>query len=199
MSTATATGSALRIDDETIAWLDRWVKGVRNGIENQASLRAATNVLQRPVDYLLHAQNEDGGLGAQAGPPSSSLFAGWAALGLESAGVRLQSVDRGPGLIAYLERSAGAADAGSIERNILVARAAGLNATNFGGHDLVAMLRAKFARDGEFDRVARDVLIARVDDEPGDIIRDRLRPRRRLLRKRKRATPLRSSHRSQHR
>jgi hypothetical protein len=110
--------------------------------------RGATNVLQAPVDYLLHAQNDDGGFGAQAGPPSSSLFAGWAALGLQSAGVRLQRVDRGPGLIAYLERAAAATDAGSIERNILVARAAGLSATDFGGHDLVAMLRAKFAGDG---------------------------------------------------
>jgi Prenyltransferase and squalene oxidase repeat len=110
--------------------------------------RGATDVLQRPVDYLLHAQNDDGGFGAQAGPPSSSLFAGWAALGLQSAGVRLQSVDRGPGLIAYVERAAGAKDAGSIERNILVARAAGLSATDFGRRDLVAMLRAKFAGDG---------------------------------------------------
>ena len=33
---------------------------------------AATDVLQRPVDYLLHAQNDDGGFGAEAGPPSSS-------------------------------------------------------------------------------------------------------------------------------
>jgi hypothetical protein len=110
--------------------------------------RGATNVLQAPVDYLVHAQNDDGGFGPQAGPPSSSLFAGWAALGLQSAGVRLQRVDRGPGLIAYLEHAAGATDAGSIERNILVARAAGLSATDFGGHDLVAMLRAKFAPDG---------------------------------------------------
>ena len=74
--------------------------------------RGATDVLQRPVDYLLHAQNDDGGFGAGAGPPSSSLFAGWAALGLQSAGVRLQSVDRGPGLIAYLERTAGASGRG---------------------------------------------------------------------------------------
>jgi len=110
--------------------------------------RGATDVLQRPVDYLRHAQNADGGFGGQAGQPSSALFAGWAALGLQSAGVRLQSVDRGPGLIAYVERAAGAADAGSIERNILVASAAGLSATDFGGHNLVAMLRAKFDHDG---------------------------------------------------
>jgi energy-coupling factor transport system substrate-specific component len=113
----------------------------------------ATDALQGPVDYLLHAQNDDGGLGAQPGQPSSSLFSGWAALGLASAGVRLQSVDRGPGLIAYLQRTAGAADAGSIERNILVARAAGLSANDFGGHDLVARLRAKVDGDGSVGRV----------------------------------------------
>jgi energy-coupling factor transport system substrate-specific component len=110
--------------------------------------RGATDVLQRPIDYLRHAQNDDGGFGASAGPPSNSAFAGWAALGLESAGVRLQSVDRGPGLIAYIERTAGATDAGSIERNILVARAAGLSATDFGGHDLLAMLRTKSHSSG---------------------------------------------------
>ncbi|MFZ0386455.1 MAG: prenyltransferase/squalene oxidase repeat-containing protein [Solirubrobacteraceae bacterium] len=110
--------------------------------------RAAGAELQGPVDYLLHAQNGDGGFGPQAGQPSSSLFAGWAALGLQASGVRLQRVDRGPGLVAYVERAAGAADAGSIERNILVARAAGLSANDFGGHDLMAMLRGKLQRDG---------------------------------------------------
>ena len=69
---------------------------VAGGVRTPAA-RAATDVLQGPVDYLLHAQNADGGFGAQAGQPSSSLFAGWAALGLESAGVRLESVDRGAG------------------------------------------------------------------------------------------------------
>jgi hypothetical protein len=122
------------------------------GIRTPAA-RGATDAVQGPVDYLLHTQNSDGGLGAQAGQPSSSLFSGWAALGLESAGVRLQGVDRGPGLIAYIERTAGAADAGSIERNILVARAAGLSANDFGGHDLVARLRAKVDGDGSVGRV----------------------------------------------
>ena len=78
------------------------------GTRTPDGARPPTGALQGPVDYLLHAQNADGGFGAEAGQPSSSLFAGWAALGLESAGVRLQSVDRGPGLIAYVERTAGA-------------------------------------------------------------------------------------------
>ena len=58
------------------------------------------------------------------------------------------STTAGRALIAYIERGAGAADAGSIERNILVARAAGISAGDFGGHDLVAMLRAKLEHDG---------------------------------------------------
>jgi hypothetical protein len=110
--------------------------------------RAAGGSLQGPIDYLLHAQNADGGLGAAPGQPSSSLFSGWAALGLESAGIRPQSVERGTTLITYVERHAGAGDAGSIERNILVAHAAGLSASSFGGHDLVAMLRAKLRANG---------------------------------------------------
>jgi energy-coupling factor transport system substrate-specific component len=110
--------------------------------------RAASMPPRGPVDYLLHAQNADGGLGAAPGQSSSSLFSGWAALGLESAGVRLGAVDRGPGLIAYIQRRASAADAGSIERNILVARAAGLSPSSFGGHDLVAMLRARLRGNG---------------------------------------------------
>ncbi len=132
--------------------------------------RAAVDVLARPVDYLRHAQNPDGGFGAQAGPPSSSLFAGWAALGLQAAGVRLQTVDRGPGLIAYIERAAGARDAGSIERNILVARAAGLSATSFGGHDLVAALRARFTHGGSVGGVVNlttfGILALRAAAEP---------------------------------
>jgi hypothetical protein len=109
--------------------------------------RAAAS-LRGPIDYLLHAQNGDGGLGGAPGQPSSSLFSGWAALGLESAGVRPQSVERGTTLITYVERHAGARDAGSIERNILVAHAAGLSASSFGGHDLLALLRAKLRANG---------------------------------------------------
>jgi hypothetical protein len=110
--------------------------------------RAAGGSLRGPIDYLLHAQNADGGLGGAPGQPSSSLFSGWAALGLESAGIRPQRVERGTTLITYVERHAGARDAGSIERNILVAHAAGLSASSFGGHDLLAMLRAKLRVNG---------------------------------------------------
>ena len=87
--------------------------------------RAAGN----PTTYLLSAQNGDGGFGASPGASSSQLFSGWAALGLAAEGLNLQSVSHGgPSLIAYV--SAGApTDVGSLERTILVLRAAGLPAT----------------------------------------------------------------------
>lgn len=82
-----------------------------------------------PTTYLLSAQNADGGFGASPGASSSQLFSGWAALGLAAEGLNLQGVRHGgPSLIAYI--SAGApTDVGSLERTILVMRAAGLPAT----------------------------------------------------------------------
>jgi hypothetical protein len=135
-----------------------------------APARDAEASLRGPVEYLLHAQNADGGLGAAPGEASSSLFSGWATLGLVSAGTRPQTVERGTTLITYVERHAGAGDAGSIERNILVARAAGLSPSGFGGHDLVAMLRAKFRANGsvgnEVNLTAFGVLALRAAGTP---------------------------------
>ena len=103
-----------------------------------------------PTGYLLAAQNADGGLGPAPGSASSELYSGWAALGLAAAGENPQDVARaGHSLIGYIESSvASASDPGSIERNILVADAAGLEPSSFGGRDLVAELRADIGRNG---------------------------------------------------
>ncbi len=101
---------------------------------------------RRAVDYLLAAQNPDGGFGAAPGQPSSELFSGWAALGLASAGRSPASASRGPGLLAYV-RVPPASDPGSLERTILVLRAAGLPAT-VDGLNLVAELRHDIRADG---------------------------------------------------
>ncbi len=100
-----------------------------------AGLIAATNTQSAsaavsPTSYLLSAQNADGGFGPSPGSPSSQLFSGWAALGLAADGLNLQAVSHGgPSVIAYI--SAGApTDVGSLERTILVMRAAGLPATS---------------------------------------------------------------------
>ena len=110
----------------------------------------AQNAPSAPISYLLSAQNPDGGYGAADGQPSNALFAGWAALGLASAGHDPYYVRRdGHALTAYVASAPGSlSDTGSLERTILVARAAGLPATSFSGHDLTAMLEGRIRRDG---------------------------------------------------
>ena len=111
-----------------------------------APARAATPApdLGGPVHYLHGAENADGGLGSAPGQRSDPLFSGWGALGLAAAGVDL----RGSRLIAYVRRGAGTRDPGALERTVLVAVAAGADPRAFGGRDLVAALRARFAADG---------------------------------------------------
>ncbi len=107
--------------------------------------RAATG----PASYLVSAQNADGGFGAAAGQPSDQLYAGWAALGLASAGYDLSHVAHGgPSVIDYIRAGAGSTDPGSVERTILVARAAGQSARSFGGHDLIAALERHVSAGG---------------------------------------------------
>ncbi len=103
-----------------------------------------------PTNYLLSAQNADGGFGAAPGQPSSTLYSGWAALGLAAEGHDPQDVARGgASVLGYIEAGAGAAtDPGSIERTILVARAADVSATAFGGQDLVGRLERDIRGDG---------------------------------------------------
>ena len=123
--------------------------GLMAGLRAPANATAASG-LGGPVNYLLGAQNADGGFGAGPGQSSSSLYSGWAALGLAAAGENPARVEHGShGLLGYLKATAGSAqDIGSIERTILVVRAAGLSARSFGGRDLVATLERHIRRNG---------------------------------------------------
>ncbi len=106
----------------------------------------ASSASSAAASYLLRAENPDGGFGAAPDQPSVALYAGWAGLGLASAGYDLQRVGR---LMDYLRRGAGSAsDPGSIERTILVARAAGASPRSFGGRDLVAALQRRIRPSG---------------------------------------------------
>ena len=99
--------------------------------------------------YLLAAENADGGFGPAPGQPSDQLYAGWAALGLASAGHDLNDVSHGTGLMDYIGAGAGARlDVGSLERTILAVHAAGLSPRSFAGHDLVAELQRRLRSDG---------------------------------------------------
>ncbi len=101
-----------------------------------------------PVSYLLAAQHRDGGFGSSPTATSSQLYAGWVALGLAASGDNPGDVSRGGrSLLAYV-RTGGYPDTGSLERTILVARAAGASARSFGGHDLIAALERRIRGDG---------------------------------------------------
>ncbi|MBV9214126.1 MAG: hypothetical protein JOZ25_10840 [Actinobacteria bacterium] len=115
--------------------------------------RAEASSADRAAGYLLGAQNSDGGFGAAPGSPSSSLYTGWAGLGLAAAGRDPAAVRRsGPSLIDYARASvAGTSDTGELERTILLLRAAGLPATDSTGRDLVGALLAHRGGDGSFD------------------------------------------------
>ncbi|HEY2769272.1 MAG TPA: prenyltransferase/squalene oxidase repeat-containing protein [Solirubrobacteraceae bacterium] len=87
--------------------------------------RADAQAAQTPTSYLLNAQNSDGGLGPAPGQASTSLFAGWAALGLAAEGHNPLDVRHGgSSLMSYIQSNPGG-DPGSIERTVLVLHAAG--------------------------------------------------------------------------
>jgi Prenyltransferase and squalene oxidase repeat len=123
------------------------------GLGGGGTKALAAPAASTPTGYLLAAQNSDGGFGPSAGQPSSPLYSGWAALGLEAVRHNPQNVNRsGTSLLGYIRATAGSAtDPGSIERTILVARAAGLSASAFGGHDLIAALESDIRSNGSVD------------------------------------------------
>jgi Prenyltransferase and squalene oxidase repeat len=99
---------------------------------------------------LLSAQNTDGGFGLARGQPSTTLYSGWAALALAADGHNPADVrvnPTGPSLLTYLETTL-ESDPGSLERAMLVAGAAGVSPTDFGGHNLLAALQHDIRANG---------------------------------------------------
>lgn len=109
-----------------------------------------------PLAFLLSAQNRDGGFGEARGKPSTSLYSGWVALALVADRRNPAQVKRaGHSLLAYIEANI-AHDPGSLERTILVAGAADVSASDFGGHNLLAALKHDIGSNGSVS--------GRVDD-----------------------------------
>jgi energy-coupling factor transport system substrate-specific component len=93
-------------------------------------------------------ENADGGFGPSPGLPSSPAYSGWAALGLASAGHNPRDIRHAAtSLLGYIQANV-PGDPGSLERTILVARAAGVSASSFGGQDLVARLEHQIRANG---------------------------------------------------
>jgi energy-coupling factor transport system substrate-specific component len=113
------------------------------------STDAVAKVPQRSVDYLLDAQNPDGGFPPTPGARSTQLHTGWTALGLAAAGRNPVDVNAWE-FIA--ERSEQLRDAGALSRTILVAAAAGRDPTNVGGRDLLKALIARRSGGGAFEK-----------------------------------------------
>jgi len=104
-----------------------------------------------PVDYLVRAQNDDGGFGAEPGARSVGLYTGWAALGLAAQGEGA-AVARVLGYVrrhaSGIARNGSATEIGDLERTILVVAAARRSPRAFAGHDLLAALTRRVRRDG---------------------------------------------------
>ena len=114
---------------------------------------AMASTSSKATNYLLRAQNRDGGFGNARGASSNGLMTGWAALGLGAARKNPAYVKRRRGrtVTRYLARTAGRLrDLGEIERTILVLKAAGRSPRRFGGRNLVAELVAARRGDGSF-------------------------------------------------
>ena len=113
-----------------------------------AAVTSPASLTSAAANYLLGSENADGGFGSAPGQPSDQLYAGWAALGLASAGHDLNQLGDAESLISYIARGAGTHDVGALERTILVVRAAGQSPRSFGGRDLIAALESRFRGDG---------------------------------------------------
>jgi energy-coupling factor transport system substrate-specific component len=144
------------------------------GTPARAAATSPASVTSSAANYLLGSENADGGFGPAPGQPSDQLYAGWAALGLASAGHDLNTVGDAQGVMDYVRAGIGPHpphDVGALERTILVVRAAGQSARSFGGRDLIAALESHFRGDGsisgQVNLTAFAVLALRDEGEGG--------------------------------
>ncbi len=133
---------------------------------SQADAAAA----DRSEQYLLRAQNSDGGWGGTAGQPSSQLYSGWAALGVAAAGRNPRDAGS-PNAVAYMRAHARELnDLGELNRTILVLRAAGLP-PRIGGRNLERAVLDRQRRGGSFggrvNTTAFAILGLRAAGRPG--------------------------------
>jgi len=125
--------------------------GLAGGLAKPPPATAAS--LGRELGYLVSAQNPDGGYGASTSQHSSELYTGWVAMGFAAAGRNPASVRRdGHSLLDSLRGEVSTLSSlGDVERTVLAARACGVSAYSFAGHNLVAeVLRAR-GGDGSFE------------------------------------------------
>jgi energy-coupling factor transport system substrate-specific component len=112
----------------------------------RADATADAAAARASVQYLLDAQNSDGGWGAAPHQSSSQLYTGWTTLGLAAAGRNPVDV----GALRYIRAHASQLnDLGELNRTILVLRAAG-KPPRIGGRDLEQVVASAQRRNGSF-------------------------------------------------
>jgi energy-coupling factor transport system substrate-specific component len=115
--------------------------------------RAGASETNRASAWLVAAQNSDGGWGSSPGHGSAPDMTAWAMLGLEAAGRNPLDISKGGhSPVGYLRGHVSElSSAGDYARTILALGGAGVDARNFGGHDLVAALAAHRRDNGSFE------------------------------------------------
>jgi prenyltransferase beta subunit len=122
--------------------------------------------LESTVRFLQEAQNPDGGFGGDLGGESNQDFSAWVTFALASDSINPQDQSTNGGVDAYTYLTTHAARAlheelckpsictTSLERELLVADAAGTSPHDYGGIDLPSELLARKLPDGSFPFVA---------------------------------------------
>jgi len=145
--------------------------GSRSAISSAGQIGAAS---EHAAEYLLRSQNRDGGFGEARARDSAQVSSAWVALGLAATGREPDRVSRGgPSVTEYLRvHTPSPTDAASLERSILVARAAGVSPRKLRRRASYEALLGRRADNGSFENLvnltAFGVLAMRAAGEPQD-------------------------------
>ncbi len=115
--------------------------------------RAQASEVSRAADWLVSAQNADGGWGASPGHSSATDMTAWAMLGLEASGRNpLDISSEGDNPVGYLRSHADELSSpGDYARTILALEGAGVDPHDFGGRDLVSALADQRRNNGSYE------------------------------------------------
>jgi len=115
--------------------------------------RAQASEVSRAAEWLVSAQNGDGGFGSSPDDDSGAEMTGWSMLGLEAAGRNPLDVARkGRTPVDFLRGAVGQLKSpGDLARTILALAGAGVDPRDFGGANLVSQLLAKRRDNGSFE------------------------------------------------
>jgi len=115
--------------------------------------RAQASETSRAAEWLVAAQNADGGWGSAPGHNSATDMTAWATLGLEASGRNpLDISSGGHNPVGYLSSHVDELSSpGDYARTILALEAAGVDPHDFGGHDLVSALAEQRRNNGSYE------------------------------------------------